>query len=60
MEPLETILLVAGAGVATGWAAWVSKTLITILSTLQGTAGRVAMLEKGHADHELRLRNEGM
>jgi len=57
MIELALILAATGFAVVTGWAAWVSKTLIQILSELQGLAGRQVRTEadvaKIHDDVEV-------
>jgi len=41
---------------ATAWAAWVSKTLVAILSVMNGTEEQIETIEVAVADHEVRIR----
>lgn len=50
------VLLSGGFALAAAWAAWVSKTLVSILTMMQGLVHRVADLEDKVEDHEGRIR----
>jgi len=54
----ETVVLLFASTmtVATAWAAWVSKTLIAILTVMRGTETDVAALQATTEDHETRIR----
>jgi len=54
----EVLLMVAASmfALATAWAAWVSKTLITILSVMRRTEEQIETIEGTVADHETRIR----
>jgi len=54
----QTVLLLFASAmtVATAWAAWVSKTLIAILTVMRGTERDVQALQTVTEDHETRIR----
>lgn len=65
MSPDALFVLLAASTftLATAWAAWVSKTLVSMMTLLQQTEGRIDLLaaelvtiETDVADHEVRLR----
>ena len=55
----EELLLMAASSsfaLATAWAAWVSKTLVAILSVMRRAEEQIETIEGMVADHETRIR----